>query len=170
MYKILCCVAAIAMLPVLSIAETTEDEKFNWVWEGQLDVSGLKINQSGSLCISKEMTRRDLSEAFRQYDETCEVLGWNMKGDVTHFALACDGAQSTDLAGELTVVKDAAELKLMGDVRLGDTNVLPTTGLISADWTGVCEAPEVTEIAEAAETAPVAAVPIVEPKPIAEET
>jgi len=157
MHKILYCAAALAMLPTAAVADPFESEKFNWDWQGQLNVGGLKIPQSGNVCLSKEMTREHLSEAFRSYDESCEVLGWNPQGETTYFALSCRGDQTTDLAGELTVAKDVAELKLKGNVRLANKSELPTNGAISANWTGDCLVPETLE-AVAEETVEMAAV------------
>lgn len=145
MHKILCCVAVLAVVPAISVAQTFESEKFNWAWQGQMDVGGLKISQSGNLCISKEMTKQDLAKAFRGYDDACEILGWNPQGETTYFALSCRGDQSTDLAGQLTVAKDVAELKLIGNVHLADKSELVTNGAISANWTGECSVPTTVE-------------------------
>ena len=156
MRKILCCVAALALLPTVSTAEEFESEKFNWAWEGQLDVGGLKIPQSGNVCVSKEMTKAHLSEAFRNYDETCEVFGWNPQGEITYFALVCSGDQTADLAGELSVAKDLAELKLTGKIQLSDTSELPTIGAISATWTGDCAVAHTGEAVSTVADAPAA--------------
>ena len=142
MFRFIGAAATASLLAGLVSAQTINAPEGIWAWQAELDMNGLKLNNKGTECISAENAELNLAEAVLGIDEACNIFGWNPDGNVTHFALACLGDQSIDMAGVLTIEGETAELNLNGDIRLVDASPLSATGVITATRTGICDMPD----------------------------
>jgi len=122
----------------LAAAQTVSVPAGDWAWQAELDLGGLTLDDAGHTCISEDQTELDLGRAALNLNEACNVFGLTQEDNVTRFTLVCLGDESADLAGVLTVNEDTAELRLTGDVRLGESRAIQTVGIAQATRNGAC--------------------------------
>jgi len=158
MFRFIGAVGVLGLLTSVASAQSITAPEGNWVWQAELNMNGLKLNNEGTECITAENAELDLARAALGIDEACSIFGWNPDGDVIHFALACLGDQDIDMAGELRIDGETASLNLKGDVRLVDASPLTATGVATATRVGVCNVPAdvLSAEPEAVETAALA--------------
>lgn len=131
--------AAAGLLAGLASAQIVSARTGNWAWQAQLDMSGFKLADSGTECVTPEKAQLDLGKAVLGIHETCRISNWRPEGQVTNFSLVCRGQPAIDMQGELMINNREVTLSLDGNVSLGGAaSPLPSSGTMKATRTGAC--------------------------------